>query len=288
MPGAKSDRSVSPTAMPEDERRDLIARQHRALYGNDSSLYSDVANNKQSSQDARIATTIGGSSNQSPLAFDPFGMQRRMTENAPQASQREQGKDMNIGAAQQQQQNQQQQQSQHSQVQQPPQQQQRRSRANSTSSPSSNPTTSFSLFDSAAQQSSRTSNSSPGGSPPRQGANAATAGNVAPIGTRPYQGQGQAPNFSISSNFNKRTTTPLPSPLSYGFTSGEQAGEGNTGNRNNNGNGNVANPNERSTSAASNPSSATTDKGVSLGWGTSSGVWGSSKGSLGVQASVWG
>lgn len=286
MPGAKSDRSVSPTAMPEDERRDLIARQHRALYGNDSSLYSDVANNRQSSQDARVTTTMSSSSNQSPLAFDPFGMQRRMTESGPLMSQREQGKDMNLGAAQQHQQSQAQiqQQGQSSQAQ----QQQRRSRANSTSSPSSNPTTSFSLFDSAAQQSSRTSNSSPGGSPPRQSTNTAGSGNVAPIGTRPHQGQGSVPHPSLNSGFNKRTTTPLPSPLSYGFTSGEQPGDGSAGNRSNSVHNNGANPNERSASASSNPSSNATEKGVSLGWGSGSGVWGSSKGSLGVQASVWG
>ncbi|CAD0039817.1 unnamed protein product [Aureobasidium pullulans] len=62
---------------------------------------------------------------------------------------------------------------------------------------------------------------------------------------------------------------PLPSPLSFGFSANEQA------------------RNERSTSAGPNGSVA--DKGVSLGsWGSNSGVWGSAKNSLGVQAPVWG
>ena len=57
--GAKSDRSMSPnTGMSEEERRELIARQHRALYGNDSNLYSDQTS-RPGSQDARVATTMG-------------------------------------------------------------------------------------------------------------------------------------------------------------------------------------------------------------------------------------
>ena len=145
-----------------------------------------------------------------------------------------------------------------------------RSRANSTSSPSSNPTNSFSLFENA-QQSSRTSTSSPGESPPRQGAKATTGAGVAPIGTRPAQNQGQPAGPTLS----KRSTTPLPSPLSYAYSASEQ----HNGSNNNN---------ERSTSASSNPSSSVADKGVSLGWGSNSGVWGPSKNTLGVQASVWG
>jgi hypothetical protein len=142
--------------------------------------------------------------------------------------------------------------------------QQQRSRANSTSSPSSNPAN-FSLFENA-QQSSRTSTSSPGGSPPRQG-KATTGSSVAPIGTRPTQAANPA--------LNKRSTTPLPSPLSYGFAATEE-----NGNKTNNNNASG----DRATSAASNPPSAAQDTG--LGWGSKGGVWG--KNSLGVQASVWG
>ncbi|KAL1635134.1 hypothetical protein SLS56_001886 [Neofusicoccum ribis] len=235
--GAKSDRSMSPNAMSEDERRELIARQHRALYGENSTLYEGPV--RQSSQDARVSTSLAGRG-PSPLAFDPFGMQSG-GDPAVQMPARD-GRDAAPGA--------------------------QRSRANSTSSPSSNHNTSFSLFDNA-QQSSRTSNSSPtGGSPPRGGIKSSGSAGVAPIGTRPSQASGQAANPAL----NKRSTTPLPSPLSYGFTANDQHG------------------NERSASTSSNPSSSVTDKGgvAGLGWGSNSGVWGSSKSSLGVQASVWG
>ena len=227
------------TGMTEEERRDLIARQHRALYGNDSTLYSGDTS-RPISQDARVATSMtGGLGGGSPLAYDPFGMQSQNNtgESAVQMPPRDQaGK--NVA---------------------------QRSRANSTSSPSSNPTTSFSLFDNA-QQSSRTSTSSPtGGSPPRDSTKATTAAGVAPIGTRPSQSQAQS-----GSTLQKRSTTPLPSPLSFGFTANDQTN------------------NERSTSASSNPPSNVADKPVGLGWGNNSGVWGTSKGPLGVQASVWG
>ena len=62
---------MSPNAMNEDERRELIARQHRALYGENSSLYN---NNPTSSQDVRVQSS-GAGRGPSPLAFDPFGMQ---------------------------------------------------------------------------------------------------------------------------------------------------------------------------------------------------------------------
>lgn len=229
---------MSPNAMSEDDRRELIARQHRALYGENSSLYE--GGTRQSSQDARVATSLAGRG-PSPLAFDPFGMQSG-GDPAVQMPARD-GKDAGAGA--------------------------QRSRANSTSSPSSNHNgASFSLFDNA-QQSSRTSNSSPtGGSPPRGGLKSGGSAGVAPIGTRPTQASGQAANPAL----NKRSTTPLPSPLSFGFTASDPQG------------------NERSASTSSNPASSVADKGgvAGLGWGSNSGVWGSSKSSLGVQASVWG
>jgi hypothetical protein len=56
--------------MNEDERRELIARQHRALYGENSTLYN---NNPTSSQDVRVQSS--GPGRASPLAFDPFAMQ---------------------------------------------------------------------------------------------------------------------------------------------------------------------------------------------------------------------
>lgn len=210
--------------MSEEDRRELIARQHRALYGDNSSLYgAEGAGPRRQSQDVRVS---GGGRGASPLAFDPYGVQTQAGAE---------------GA-----------------VQMPP-----RDRANSTASPVSNPPTqpSFGLLN-EAQQSSRTSTSSPGGSPPLvQGQKG-----VAPIGTRPMP--------TAAPGLNKRSTTPLtPSSLSYGFNADSQ------------------NPNvkdERSTSAASNPAF---EKGVSGlgGWGASnSGAWGSGKGSLAVQPSVWG
>jgi hypothetical protein len=243
MTGPKSDRSMSPnTGMSEEERRELIARQHRALYGNDSTLYTPDKGSRPSSQDARNVGAAMGVRGGSPLAYDPFGMQAQGgvvgSEGTVQMPARDHNKD-GSGVS--------------------------RSRANSTSSPASNQNPTFGMFENA-QQSSRTSNSSPtGGSPPGSGNKGAGASGVAPIGTRPAASQ--APIQGLQ----KRSTTPLPSPLSYGFSASDQAA------------------NERSTSASSNPSSNVQEKGnVGLGWGSNSGVWGTSKGGLSVQASVWG
>lgn len=69
--GVKSDRSMSPTTMSEEDRRELIARQHRALYGDNSSLYNADGTRAQG-QDARVPS---GGRGPSPLAYDPFGAQ---------------------------------------------------------------------------------------------------------------------------------------------------------------------------------------------------------------------
>ncbi|KAI9712098.1 MAG: hypothetical protein M1820_001807 [Bogoriella megaspora] len=249
MSGPKSDRSMSPNAMSEEERRELIARQHRALYGNESQLYTGEGSTpRQGPQDARIATnpaTGRGNSGGSPLAFDPFGTQNpgSAVEPSVQMPPRDQIQKQDQTAAGKQ-----------------------NSRRNSNSSPSSQPN-SYSLFENA-QQSSRTSTSSPAGSPPLAGNKSQTTTGPAPIGTRPAQSQNPSAG---SGGLKQRSTTPLPSPLSYGFTANDQN-----------------NSNERSTSAASNPNQNVTEKNVGLGgWGSNSGVWGTSK-NLGVQASVWG
>ncbi|SLM39771.1 hypothetical protein LPUS_10384 [Lasallia pustulata] len=257
----KSERAISPSAMNEEERRELIARQHRALYGNDGPTYYGSDNESQTPRP--IGQSSGGPTSSatgrgpSPLAYDAFGINPNQMQGGPsesngQYANNEQGQQQNStkGAS--------------------PKSTQQRSRANSTSSPSSN-NQSFSLFESTAQQSSRTSTSSPGGSPPRQAkaSNGAIGTGVAPIGTRPAQSQAANPAL------NKRSTTPLPSPLSYGFAPNENANPNTT-----------LNANERSTSAASNPQSGAKDAGMSMAWGSSSGVWG--KTPLGVQASVWG
>lgn len=175
---------MSPNAMNEDERRELIARQHRALYGETSTLYSNnnSNNNPTSSQDVRVQTS-GAGRGPSPLAFDPFGMQ-------PQSGAGE-------GA-----------------VQMPPRDKDAAStaqdaRANSTSSPSTTQAPAFNLFD--AQQASRTSTSSPGGSPPVPGHKSNGSG-VAPIGTRPQNQNLHQPGGAA---MGKRANSPLPSPLGY-------------------------------------------------------------------------
>lgn len=228
------------SGMSEEERRELIARQRSALYGEaaytEGSGFDDNGTPRPGTQGSgtQSATGIRG---HSPLAFDHYSAQTSQGEN--QQGQEPQSATQAPG--------------------------QQRSRANSTSSPSSNPTSSFSLFESAAQQSSRTSTSSPGGSPPRQG-KVPTSSGVAPIGTRP---NAQATNPAL----NKRSTTPLPSPLSYGFAANNDE---------------KAEQNEnRATSAASNSNSQGNSQNASIGgWGSKSGVWGNKP--LGVQASVWG
>ena len=135
--------------MNEEDRRELIARQHRALYGDTSSLYgAEVSAPRPQSQEVRVSNSGRGAS---PLAFDQYGVQAQ-----PGAE----------GA-----------------LQMPP-----RDRAESTASPASNPNSQqpFTLLNDA-QQSSRTSNSSPGGSPPLSQNQKGGAPGVAPIGTRPIQ-----------------------------------------------------------------------------------------------------
>ncbi|KAF2270272.1 hypothetical protein CC78DRAFT_508010 [Lojkania enalia] len=231
--GSKSDRSMSPS-MSEEERRELIARQHRALYGEQSALYSN--NNPTSSQDVRVNSS-GTGRGPSPLAFDPFGLPAQKSANDNNAVQMpSRDKDATGGAQE--------------------------ARANSNSSPSSNQNPTFSLFDNA-QQASRTSNSSPGGSPPRAGAKVTNGSGVAPIGTRPTVNQGQPAGAPLS----KRSTTPLPSPLSYTYNASEQN-------------------NTTTTSTSLNPSSTVADNVGGNIW-NKSGVWGNAN-THGVQASVWG
>ncbi|KAI8958137.1 hypothetical protein F5Y11DRAFT_52689 [Daldinia sp. FL1419] len=229
---SKPDRALSPGSMSEDERRDLIARQRSALFGEGS--YPDEPGVARPGVSG-LPTGTSSHRGPSPLAYD-YGRA-----GAPNASE---------GAPQ-------------------PNDTQGLSRANSNASPQSNPPTNMGIFDSAVgQQANRTSNSSPtGGSPPRVGGVSKPGQGVsavAPIGTRPSVAA-QATNPAL----NKRSTTPLPSPLSHGFTAS----------------GNGDDQGISTTSAPSNPPSAAAD-GYN-GWSNRSGVWGS-KSNLGVQASVWG
>jgi hypothetical protein len=224
--------------MSEEERRELIATQRDRLYGQgafaEGNAFDENGTPRPTTQSSgsQSATAMRG---HSPLAFDHFNGQANQEQSAnpePQSATQAPG--------------------------------QQRSRANSTSSPSSNPTSGFSLFESTAQQSSRTSTSSPGGSPPRQG-KAPTSSGVAPIGTRPAQA-------SHPVLAKQRSTTPLPSPLSYGFAANSEESEQKDGNR--------------ATSATTNGPQNQSQQEVGLGWGSKGGVWG--KNSLSVQASVWG
>lgn len=57
--------------MNEEDRRELIARQHRALYGSESNLYlGESSSPRPASQDARLAAGRGAS----PMSFDSFKM----------------------------------------------------------------------------------------------------------------------------------------------------------------------------------------------------------------------
>jgi hypothetical protein len=57
--------------MSEEDRRELIARQHRALYGDNSTLYNaDGTAARPSSQDARVPAGARGAS---PMTFDNNG-----------------------------------------------------------------------------------------------------------------------------------------------------------------------------------------------------------------------
>ncbi|WEW56422.1 hypothetical protein PRK78_001865 [Emydomyces testavorans] len=264
MSGNKSDRSMSPAAMSEESRRELIARQHRALYGKDSSAFfpNGLADDSQSA--GASSTAPSGARGPSPRGMDPFGglgqsHGQTSSENPNQSSG---GPSTQSTAVP-----------------------QTRSRANSISASTNPNPTSYGIFESnVAQQQQSASTSSPGATDPptsRQGNNKSATPTVGPIGTRPVPATSQAANPSL----NKRSTTPLPSPLSYGFSHNEVGAN------------NSSNGNEKATSSAPNPAhSATTgasgsgkkgSNNVGLGWGNGSGVW-RTKGPLGVQASVWG
>ncbi|AEO65583.1 uncharacterized protein THITE_2112708 [Thermothielavioides terrestris NRRL 8126] len=245
----KPDRTISPGGMSEEDRRKLIAQQRSALYGEgpfgEAGGYVD-----------ETGAPRPGLRGHSPLAYE-YGRAPPVHPDAgPQPSAEAGPGSQSAGPNE-------------------------PSRANSTSSPQSNSAGGKGMFDSpaaVAQQSSRTSASSPGGSPPRHqgapGSNTSTSkpaqSSVAPIGTRPSVSSGPA-----NAALNKRSTTPLPSPLSQGYTASGSNAEG------------AGAP--TSGAPAANPSSAPAE-GPSVGlsgWGARPNGWGSKSG-LGVQASVWG
>lgn len=282
--GNKPDRTISPGSLSEDERRKLIAQQRSALYGegpfSEGGGYVDEVGAPRSGLPGPQGATLRG---HSPLAYDyGRGVPPVHPDLGSQPSAAEQGAQAAGGPNE-------------------------PSRANSNSSPQSNPpgTKAGGMFDApgAAQQSSRTSASSPGGSPPRGqggvgiGAPGTKPSGVAPIGTRPsVSGPSGAANPALNKG---RSTTPLPSPLSQGYSAASAGVDENVapGGGAATAAGNVAGGNAVSAGAevgqnavgggAGAPGSGAPGTGLS-GWGARpNGGWGSKPG-LGVQASVWG
>ena len=237
--------------MSEEGRRELLARQHRALYGNEASNFlpqggfGEEGSSGRDSGSTIPTTAAGGMRGTSPRTADPFGMGQSSGQQAsvdkanPAGSMSKQ----DIG------------------------------RGESATSPATGTAPAqFGKIDTSVQQAGNTSNSPAGGESPNRGISKAPTAPIGSgmgaIGTRLSQQQSQpsAPSQSI----NKRSTTPLTSPMNnFGFGSSEQA-----------------NNNERSGSSNSNPQPAQKETSSSMGaWGTGSGVWGSNK--IGA-TSVWG
>lgn len=243
---------MSPGSLPDEDRRKLIAQQRSALYGGEGPYvegggYADEAAGPRPGFPGPPAGP-GALRGHSPLTYE-YG--RAPPAHADAGSQPAAEASQSAGPNDQ-------------------------GRANSNTSPQSNPG-SKGMYDApAAQQSSRTSASSPGGSPPHQAGPGSkpSQGSVAPIGTRPSV-SGPPANPALS----KRSTTPLPSPLSQGYTASGHDESGGA-------------PSGTGAAAAgpANPSSAGASEGPSVGlsgWGARPNGWGSKPG-LGVQASVWG
>lgn len=177
----RPDRTLSPGGMSEDARRELIARQRSALYGEgpfgEATGYIDETGTPRQGLPAHP----GGPSSMrgpSPLAYE-YG--RNAPEGGPQSS----VEPSSTGA-------------------------QQRERTSSNASPQSNP----SGPKGPLEQANRTSNSSPGGGSPQNGKPPAGK-TVAPIGTRPsVSSSSQGP---VNPALARQSTTPLPSPLNHGY-----------------------------------------------------------------------
>ncbi len=230
---------MSPSTLSEEGRRELIARQHRALYGGEGAAFvgqipftSDEASPRDPTAPGAAAGAVRGSS---PRGMDPFGMTGQSVQSdssAPGTTASQEG-----------------------------------SRAEKPTSPSAQTSSQFGTFDGPAQSSVKapTPTSGEESSHARQISKSTTApvaGAMGPIGSRPNAQQ--APTQAL----NKRTTSPLPSSLGYGFAPNEQSAD-------------------RSASANSNSNTqkeSSSNAGMGT-WGTGSGVWGNNK--IGT-TSVWG
>ena len=216
--------------MSEEGRRELLARQHRALYGNDAGNFlpqGGFGEEGSSGRDSGANNPIsgGGMRGSSPRAADPFGM-------PPVSGQQASGDKAHPASSM------------------PNQDAARADTA--TSSATGNAPAQFGNLDTSVQQANHTTTSPAGGESPNRGVNKSTTAPIGsgmgPIGTR--LSQQQAPP---SQSINKRSTTPLTSPMNnFGFGSSEQA-----------------NNNERSDSSNSNPPAAQKEASSSMGaWGT--------------------
>jgi hypothetical protein len=248
MSSNKSDRSMSPSTMSEESRRELLARQHRALYGNDASNFLPQGGFGEEGTSARDSssniptTAAGGMRGNSPRTADPFGMGQLAGQQATadKANPASSIPHQDVGRAE-----------------------------TATSPATGTAPAQFGNIDTSIQQPSNSSTSPTGGESPTRGINKSTTAPIGsgmvPIGTRLSQQQ-PPPSQSI----NKRSTTPLTSPMNnFGFGSSEQT-----------------NSNERSASSNSNPPAAQKEASAGIAaWGTGSGVWGSNK--IGA-TSVWG
>lgn len=236
--------------MSEEGRRELLARQHRALYGNDASNFLPQGGFGEEGNPGRdsgsaipTTTTTAGMRGNSPRTADPFGVGQVSGQQAPADK-------ANLVSAI---------------------PHQDAGRAETATSPITGAAPAqFGSIDTSVLQPGNTSTSPAGGESPTKGVSKSTTAPIGsgmgPIGTRLSQQQ-PAPNQSI----NKRSTTPITSPMNnFGFATSEQ----------------VSHNNERSGSSNSNPPAAKKEAGSGMGaWGTGSGVWGSNK--IGA-TSVWG
>ena len=196
----KSDRSMSPSTLSEESRRELIARQHRALYGNESSsylpqgMYGDGNDSRESGGNASGQSTTGGQGN-SPRGMDPFGM-------GPSAQNEGSGQASSM---------------------------QDTSRQEKSSPPGLGAVPSnFGAFENP--QNSATTSTPPQGEEGHQrsmskSTTAPVGGGMGPIGSRPPTQH--APNQGLT----KRTTSPLPSGHNFGsMHSNEQNSQNQTSN----------------------------------------------------------
>ncbi|KAK5949435.1 hypothetical protein OHC33_009609 [Knufia fluminis] len=206
MASNKSDRSMSPSTLSEEGRRELIARQRQALYGPDGAGFVPHGQYNQEGAQNEQQSGPGGMRGPSPRGMDPFGMSGQ-GENIQQQT----GENQNTS---------------------PPSHQQGKAPTPPTGDDSVH---------------SRTISKS---------TTAPISGSMGPIGSRP-----NPPH--MPGQMNKRTTSPLPSSLAFGFGNNEAG-------------------NDRAASGNSGAGQKE-NQAPSMGtWGTGSGVWGNKIGS-----SVW-